>query len=112
MPPMYRHFPAADRVSGSRCAPFVTSRHMKARIPVSRAFRLRPRYRRPRRGRRNMGQALRIVALGDSVTAGSPFSGVTPETCFVPLSRQRLAAAGMDLEWLASALDGVDAAYA
>jgi lysophospholipase L1-like esterase len=53
-----------------------------------------------------------VVVLGDSVTQGAGFSGVTESTCYVSLLRNELADAGVSVRLRPSAIDGVDTAYA
>lgn len=53
-----------------------------------------------------------VVVLGDSVTHGAGFSGVTESTCYVSLLRNELANAGVSVRLRPSAIDGVDTAYA
>lgn len=53
-----------------------------------------------------------VVVLGDSVTHGAGFSGVTESTCYVNLLRNELADAGVSVRLRPSAIDGVDTAYA
>lgn len=53
-----------------------------------------------------------VVVLGDSVTQGAGFSGVTESTCFVSLLRNELDEAGLNVRLTTSALDGVDTGYA
>jgi len=53
-----------------------------------------------------------VVVLGDSVTQGAGFSGVTESTCYVSLLRSELAEAGLAARLTASALHGVDTQYA
>lgn len=53
-----------------------------------------------------------VVVLGDSVTHGAGFSGVTESTCYVSLLRNELADAGVSVRLRPSAIDGVDTAYA
>lgn len=53
-----------------------------------------------------------VVVLGDSVTQGVGFSGVTESTCFVSLLRNELTESGLNVRLTASALDGADTGYA
>jgi len=53
--------------------------------------------------------AFRFLMVGDSVTVGAPFSGVTSTTSYVHLLREQL---GPEHDVVASALDGVDSGYA
>jgi lysophospholipase L1-like esterase len=53
-----------------------------------------------------------VVVLGDSVTHGAGFSGVTESTCYVSLLRSELENAGVGVRLRPSAIDGVDTAYA
>ena len=59
-----------------------------------------------------MEQPTKLIALGDSVTAGCSFSQVTTETCYVHRVSQRLLASGLQVEVTASALEGIDTGYA
>src|SRR5579871_6704467 len=58
-----------------------------------------------------MRSPIRIVVLGDSVTSGADFSGVTPGTSYIELLRRRFAHS-MAVEVIPSALEGVDTGYA
>lgn len=57
-----------------------------------------------------MGQ--RVLVLGDSVTVGAGFSGVSEESRYVTLLDRELQEAGVPVELRPSALDGVDTGYA
>lgn len=59
-----------------------------------------------------MRQRMKILVLGDSVTAGCTFSGTTSSTCYVERLRALLEAAALDVEVVASALEGIDTGYA
>ena len=59
-----------------------------------------------------MHEATRIVILGDSVTVGCGYCGVSDDTRYVHLLESELAKAGLNIELIPSALDGVDTAYA
>jgi lysophospholipase L1-like esterase len=59
-----------------------------------------------------MGQPTRLVILGDSVTVGQGFSGVTDSTSYVALLRQELSRGGAAVEVVPSALEGIDTGYA
>lgn len=52
-----------------------------------------------------------VVVLGDSVTHGMGFSGVTESTRFVSLLQRDLQEAGVDVDLTPSALDGADTGY-
>lgn len=53
-----------------------------------------------------------VLVVGDSVTQGVGFSGVTEATRYVTLLQDHLAASGSDVSVTPSALDGVDTSYA
>jgi len=58
-----------------------------------------------------MPQPSRLLALGDSLTVATGFSGVTDETGYVPLVQRELLARQLNVELHPSALDGVDTGY-
>ena len=53
-----------------------------------------------------------VIVLGDSVTHGAGFSGVTESTCFVALLQNEIREAGLSATLKSSALDGADTGYA
>lgn len=53
-----------------------------------------------------------VIVLGDSVTHGVGFSGVTELTCFVSLLQNEIREAGLSATLTSSALDGADTGYA
>jgi acyl-CoA thioesterase-1 len=59
-----------------------------------------------------MRQRTRILLLGDSVTAGCTFSGTCESTCYVELLRRKLESASLEVDLVASALEGIDTGYA
>ncbi|MBM79731.1 MAG: hypothetical protein CMJ78_03945 [Planctomycetaceae bacterium] len=61
---------------------------------------------------RTILKSTRIVVLGDSVTVGNGFSGVTEETAFITLLKRRFHDQLPNIEIVRSALDGVDTEYA
>lgn len=54
----------------------------------------------------------RVVFLGDSVTAGWEFCGVDTQNCYVARLRSSLRVAELGVEFIVSALAGVDTRYA
>ncbi|QGJ69584.1 Hypothetical protein PBC10988_12660 [Planctomycetales bacterium 10988] len=55
---------------------------------------------------------MRLLILGDSVTVGCGFSGVTAETRYVELLRQNFQLTNTNVELVDSALEGIDTGYA
>lgn len=55
---------------------------------------------------------LRLLVLGDSVSVGNGFSGVTSETCYATRLGQELASANVTVEVTTSAIEGIDTGYA
>jgi len=53
-----------------------------------------------------------VMILGDSVTVGAGFSGVSRDNSYVSLLRRQFTRAGVQAELKPSALDGVDTDYA
>ncbi len=60
----------------------------------------------------SLPSAPRLLVLGDSVTVGEGFAGVTRQTSYFTRLAHMLAERGAQVDLLASAIEGVDTSYA